>query len=255
MKNGKIFAVAALAAAVVLVTAGCTGAAGSIAAAQSGSAQAQQSTTPVRTITVNGMGTATGAPDLAQVSIGVNTSDASLQKAVADNAARMTQLLAALKAQGIADKDIRTVNYSVSTETPPQPKPVAGTESTAPVVTYRVSNQVQVTVRDVAQLGDVLDKGVNAGANSVYGISFSVADPSALEATARSNAVADAKARAESLAKLAGVTLGDVYSISESGAGPQPLMRAATFAAAASTPIQTGSFEVSASVQIVYLIK
>ncbi|MCL4505650.1 MAG: SIMPL domain-containing protein [Chloroflexi bacterium] len=258
MNNRKNMLIAALVTSVMFIMAGCSVPAGPVAsAAQPDTTLAQTqppAAAPGRTITVVGAGTASGTPDVAHVTIGVETQDASLSKAVAANQTRMTQLLATLKELGIADKDIRTVNYSVNTETPPVKEPATGAQPNAAAITYHVNNQVQVTVRDVTKLGDVLDKGVTAGANSIYGVDFGVADPSALEATARSNAVADAKSRAESLAKLAGVTLGDVYSISESAGGPVPVMRAASFAAA-STPIQTGSYEVSASVQIVYLIK
>jgi hypothetical protein len=110
-------------------------------------------------------------------------------------------------------------------------------------------------LREVSKLGGVLDKAVAAGANSVYGVSFGVSDPSQLQAEARAKAVADAKARAADLAQLAGVTLGDVQSLSESGAGPGPISAGPLAAMAATTPIQPGALEVTVSVQVTYAIQ
>jgi uncharacterized protein YggE len=115
-------------------------------------------------------------------------------------------------------------------------------------------------VRDVNKLGDVLDKVVAAGANNVYGVSFSVDDTSKLEADARAKAVADAKARADSLARLTGVTLGDVVSVSEVIGGPGPVYEAARMSAAAGlggggAPIQPGELEVNMSIQVTFAIK
>ncbi len=220
---------------------------------------AQAGGTPVRTITVVGTGKASGAPDVAHVNVGVETLGPSLQQVVDDNKTKMTALLAALKAQGIADKDIRTSNYSVYVESPQPPQPaVEGTARRGPV-TYHVSNQVDVTVRDITKLGDVLDKAVAAGANNVYGVNFSVDDPTKLQGMARANAIADAKARAQDLAGLTGVTLGDVISVSEVISSPGPVfagaVEARAYSAAAPVPIQTGELEVSMNVQVTYAIK
>ena len=220
---------------------------------------AQAGGTAVRTITVVGMGKASGTPDVGHVDVGVETQGPSLQQVVDDNKTKMATLLAALKAQGIADKDIRTSNYSVYTENPQPPQPmVEGKGGTGPI-TYHVTNQVDVTVRDVAKLGDVLDKAVAAGANNVYGVSFSVDDPTKLQGMARADAIADAKARAQDLASLTGVTLGDVISVSEVINSPGPVfagaVEARAYSTAAPVPIQTGELEVSMSVQVTYAIK
>ena len=218
---------------------------------------AQVAGTAVRTITVVGTGKASGAPDVAHVNVGVETQGPSLQQVVDDNKTKMATLLAALKAQNIADKDIRTSNYSVYVENqqPPQPA-VEGTARPGPVI-YHVSNQVDVTVRDIAKLGDVLDKAVAAGANNVYGVNFSVDDPTKLQGMARANAIADAKARAQDLAGLTGLTLGDVISVSEVISSPSPVFAAAVEARslAAPVPIQPGELEVSMNVQVTYAIK
>jgi hypothetical protein len=210
---------------------------------------------PTRSITVVGQGKASGTPDVAHISIGVETSGASAQEAVSANRAQMTTLLQKIKAAGIAAKDIQTSNFSIYAD---QGK-VDGMPSTgvgAGVITYRVTNQVNLTVRDIAKLGDVLDQAVSAGANSVYGVSFEVDDPSKLEATAREKAVVDAKARAETLAKLNGVSVGEVLTVSEVLGGVGPLYARVDVAAmGGGTPIQPGEFEVNVSVQVTYSIK
>jgi hypothetical protein len=206
-----------------------------------------------RLITVVGTGQASGAPDVATVNIGVETQSVSIKHAVADNSTRMNKLLLALKSLGIADNDIRTSNYSVFTEQQP-----GSTDSApaAPAVTYRVSNQVSLTVRDVSKLGNVLDAVVNAGANNINGVNFSVADTSKLEGDARAKAMADAKARAQSLASLAGVELGEVVSVSEVVNNPEPVLRAAVAASGpAGTPIQPGTLDIGTSVQVSYEIR
>jgi uncharacterized protein YggE len=208
-----------------------------------------------RGITVVGVGKASGTPDVAHVSIGVETESDSVQQAVADNKAKMTKLLDTLKSLGIADKDIQTTNYGVYTQRQPSPE---GKGTMGPT-TYQVNNQVAVTVRDVTKLGDVLDKVVTAGANNIYGVSFSVDDPSKLQADARAKAIADAKARAESLANLTGVTLGDVAAVSEVvGSNPiyeGPRMSAAAGLGGGGAPIEPGELEVDMSVQVTYAIK
>ena len=243
---------------------GCTAAAaptvalggGGPAVAQPASITAQVGTATQRGITVVGVGTANGTPDVAHITVGIETQGASVQQAVDDNKTKMTALLSAIKALNIADKDIQTTNYSVYSQSDSVPSP-AGKGDNGPL-TYHVSNQVDVTVRDVSKLGDVLDKVVTAGANNIYGVNFSVDDPSKLQADARTKAFADAKARAQSLAQLAGVSLGDVVSVSESGSGSSPIMDMKPMAmglGGGGAPIQPGALEVSMNVQVTFAIK
>jgi uncharacterized protein YggE len=244
--------------------AGCTAAAaptvalggGGPAAVQPTSITAQAGTATERGITVVGVGTANGTPDVAHITVGIETQGTSVQQAVDDNKTKMTALLSAIKALTIADKDIQTTNYSVYSQRDSVPNP-AGNGDNGPL-TYHVSNQVDVTVRDVSKLGDVLDKVVAAGANNIYGVNFSVDDPSKLQADARTKAFADAKARAQSLAQLAGVSLGDVVTVSEFGSGSSPIMdmkSAAMGLGGGGAPIQPGALEVSMNVQVTFAIK
>ena len=247
----------------MVFAAGCTAAtaptvaleSGGLTAAQPSGITAQVGTAAQRGITVVGVGTANGTPDVAHITVGVETQGTSVQQAVDDNKTKMTALLSALKALNIADKDIQTTNYSVYSQSDSVPSPASSDNGS---LTYHVSNQVDVVVRDVSKLGDVLDKVVAAGANNIYGVNFSVDDPSKLQADARTKAFADAKARAQSLAQLAGVSLGDVVSVSEFGSGSSPIMMAQAPAAGmggGGAPIQPGNLDVSMNVQVTFAIK
>jgi uncharacterized protein len=220
-------------------------------------ALAQTSTPPAatdqpHTIAVTGAGTAYGAPDIATAQIGVQTRDADAVKATNNNTTKMTAIIAALKAQGIQDKDIQTTNFSVSAQqdvdTNGQPK---GT------ITFIVDNTVNITVRDLTKVGAVLSASVEAGANNIYGVSYSVADHAALEAQARDKAMADAKARAAQLAKDAGTTLDGPITISEViNNGPVPYFAArdsiAPQANGAPVPVQSGQISVQIQVNVTY---
>ncbi len=218
-------------------------------------AQAQQATTPTpHTITVTGNGVAYGPPDIAVAQIGVQSRNAEPAAALDDANAKMTAILAALKGLGVADKDIQTSNFSISVQNDVEPT----TGQSKGTFTYVVDNTVSVTMRDLTKVGDVLGKVVAAGANNIYGVSYTVSDQSKLEAAARDMAMADAKARAEQLAKLAGVTLDQPMTISEYSNGPQPLMRAAiapSAAAGQAVPVSSGQIQVNLQVNVTYIIQ
>ena len=243
-RKSAIVAVALLIGAVVLSACGT--------AAQSTAQSGSQGV--VRTITVVGQGKASGTPDVAHINIGVDTSAESAQEAVDANKAKMNALLDKIKALGIADKDIQTSNFSIYTERP-QTDPDVPKAGTGDNVLYRVSNQVNVTVRDVAKLGDILDQAVSAGANNIYGVYFSAEDTTALEAQAREKAVVDAKVRAETLAKLNGVSVGQVVTISEIIGGSTPMYYGSAKALGSGVPIEAGELEVTMSVQVTYAIQ
>lgn len=266
MSLRKTIVFTALAAILVFALAGCSPAfAGSSLAPRllaGGPAQAvptQQIVVPANTgISVTGVGQVSASPDIARVVIGVETQGDDIKKAISDNNTKMNALISTVKAAGIADKDIQTQNYSVSVENP-QPVPVvpASETTTKPTVIYHVSNQVLVTVRDLAKLSDLLDQAVSSGANTIYGINFDVSNPDKLVDQARSLAVADAKARAEKLAQLEGVTLGNVVFVNEFAGNPVPLM-ANSFAmakAAGGAPIEGGNIQITVNLQVTYAIK
>lgn len=242
-----------------LVVAGCT--------PQALAAPVAAGEAPTRSITVVGRGEVKAKPDIATVNLGVEVTAPTVSEAMTEANARMKTILAAMKALGIAEKDIQTSNFSINFERREPIAPVAaettsgakpaGTEP--PAGFYRVNNMVQVTIRDLAKVGDVLDAAVEAGANNVWGVSFGLGDTAALEAQAREKAVADARSRAETLAKLNGVTVGDVIAISEViGSGPSPLYaEAASFRGlgGGGAPVEPGELTFATQIQTVYGIR
>ncbi|GAB4574808.1 MAG: hypothetical protein Kow0077_23180 [Anaerolineae bacterium] len=204
---------------------------------------------PGGTITVPGYGTANGSPDIAYVTLGVEMRDPALSVAMqaADDA--MAAVLAALQAAGIAAEDIQTVDFSVWSEESFGPEGPAAEASRA----YRVAHIVRVTVRDTAQVQAVVDAGVRAGANRIHGVSFGLDNPAALEATARLDALADARDRAEQIAAAIGATLGEVVTVSEGGAAaPMPMVEAARGMGGGG--IQQGQLSVGVQVQVTFAI-
>jgi hypothetical protein len=217
---------------------------------------AQPTYSPSEIITVVGQGSVHVKPDIVQVTIGVDTTAESVGQAVADNETKMTAVLAALEKAGIAEKDIQTTNYSIQLDNSQGPLPATGSSTEPAKPVYRVSNMVNVTVRNLDSVGDVLDAAITAGANNIWGINFSLADPATAQSDARAKAIDDAKARAEALAELNGVKLGPVMSVSEivSG-GPVPLPAAYESAAAKGGAISPGELEISYQVQVSYFIQ
>ncbi len=231
------------------------GQATSPAAAQTSEATSDYS--PSETITVVGQGSVYIKPDIARVSIGVETSAETISEAVAENEAKMEAILAALEETGVDEKDIQTMNYSIQLDRYPEPMPRVETGTDEPKPQYRVSNMVNVTIRDLDSVGDVLDAVVEAGANNIWGISFALDDPSTAQADARADAIEDALARAEALAELSGLELGPVMSVSEiisGGAVPMAVM-AERAVASGGGPISPGELEIGYQVQVTYFIE
>ena len=160
------------------------------------------------TITVVGSGSASATPDEASVSIGVTATRPNVHDAVATANADMTRLLAALHNQGVQDKDIQTATISINQQTNCCPSVVTG---------YTASNQVVVTIHHLGNVSTVLMAAADAVGNDVQlsGVSVLVANPSSAIASARAGAMADASARAQAWAKLAGHHVGGLMSLSE----------------------------------------
>jgi len=206
------------------------------------------------TISVTGAGTAYGKPDVAVAQIGVQTRDENPSTAVSDNTDKMNAVITALKALGIEEKDIQTSNFSVYAQQN------YDTNGVPTDYTYVADNTVTVTIRDLSKVGDALGKAVSVGANSIYGVSFSVSDQSALEAEARDKAMADAKARAEQLAAAAGVALDAPLNISEYTSGPAPYYDVRAVAqelggGGGPAPVSTGQIQMTLQVSVTYVIK
>jgi uncharacterized protein YggE len=213
-----------------------------------------QTPPPPRTVTVTGTGKVTLTPDIAYISIGVHTENASAKDAVAGNNTQAQAVIAAIKGFGVADKDIQTTNFSIY---PQQQFDANG----KPIDTkYVVENTVYVTVRDLSKLGDLLDSSVSSGANNINNIQFDVADKTGALSQARLAAVADAKKQADELTKATGVTLDVVQNISyydTSAPVTVQYSKADVVAApmAASVPVQAGSMQIFTTVTVVYGLK
>jgi uncharacterized protein YggE len=206
-----------------------------------------------RRLVVGGTGEASARPDLAVISAGVVVQADTASAALAENTRTMNAVLEQLSASGLAEEDVQTSQFSVM-PLYEQQRPDPETIESPRIIGYQVSNQVTARVRDLDRLGAVLDALVSAGANSVYGPSFELADPEPLLEQARDAAVADALAKAKRYAAAAGVKLGKIVSIEESGsyAPPRPMMR--TEAMASDVPIAPGQTELSANVTMVFAI-
>ncbi len=210
---------------------------------------AQAQTPAARTLTMSGQGEVRAAPDSVNLSAGVTSQGVTAAAALATNTTRMQGVFAALKKLGVADKDMQTSNFSVS------PLMSDGGNNQAPRVTgYQVNNQVRVRLDDVSKLGAALDALVTAGANQMNGVDFTIKEPAPLLTQARGNAVADAKAKAETYAKAAGVNLGPILSISENEiSSPRPMYAPMAMMAKA-VPMAAGEESVTAQVSIVWEI-
>jgi uncharacterized protein YggE len=204
-----------------------------------------------RTLTMGGHGEVRTTPDTAMLSAGVSTEGATAAAALAANNNRMQAVMTAIKKLDVPDKDIRTSNFSVS------PQYANSSNETPRITGYQASNQVEVRLEDVNKLGTALDALVTAGANQMHGVNFLIRNDADLLSQARTAAVAEARAKAETFAKAAGVTLGAIQSISEdSSLGPRPLYAAAPMVAMAkAVPVAMGEQSVSADVNIIWEIK
>jgi uncharacterized protein YggE len=208
-------------------------------------------------ISISGNGQVTAAPDTAFVNSGVTTQGATAREALDANTKAMNELLATLEEAGIEARDVQTSGFSVSPNYVYSDARDANGYSLPPRIDgYQVYNTVNVRIRDLASLGAVLDKQVNVGANTINGITFSVADPSKLYDEARKAAFADAREKATLYAEAAGEGLGKLKSISETQGYDQPqpyMMKAmADSAAAAPVPVATGELSFTINVQVTW---
>lgn len=170
--------------------------------------------TALRTITVVGEGEVSLKPDIAAISVGAEARAETVSQAKAEVDAKMETIAIALREAGVAEKDIQASHYGIHYER----EPMSGMRNGPAAETheeYVVSSMVRVTVRNVEKAGDVLDGAVQAGANQVYGVTFTASDESAWTSRARADAMADARSRALELAGLADAELGEVLSVSE----------------------------------------
>ncbi len=199
-------------------------------------------------IWVTGEGEVMAVPDIATLRLGIEAQEATVAGAQSQAVEAMDKVMAALIDNGVAENDIQTQYFSIRQIT-------RWVDEEQVVVGYRVTNMVTIRIRDIGKAGIIIDAVAEAGGDltRIDSIGFSVDDPSAYYEQARQEAMADANAKAEQLAELAGVTLGKATYISE-GIQVPPTIRIAEAAISAVTPISPGEVEVSISVQVAYAI-
>ena len=210
----------------------------------------------VRTLNVNGIGQVDLTPDIAYIYIGVHDEAATASEAVDANKTHTNSVIAALTKAGVAEKDIRTSNFSI------WPSQQYSPEGQITGTIYMVDNSVYITVRELDSLGDLLDDAITAGANSVNSITFDVADKTQAVKDARAKAVEDAKLQAQELADAAGISLGSVQNINfyDNSSYPSPVYGGkggggGAMAADVAVPIQPGQLTISVTVNMTYSIK
>ncbi len=217
------------------------------------SAQSPEIAGPARAdgtlLSVSAHAEASRVPDVASLSAGVVTRAADANAALRANAAQMARVMQAIRAAGVAERDIRTTGINVNPD-------YRYTENQPPTITgYQASNTVSLKVRDIGKLGDVLDALVASGANQVNGPSFEIDQPEAAYDEARRAALERAQARAEMYGKALGLRVRRIVSISEGGGfqPPMPIMgKAMAMDRMESTPVSPGETTLSASLDVVF---
>jgi uncharacterized protein YggE len=192
-------------------------------------------------ITVQGMASVVSVPDRAELSFGVESQAQTAKAALAANAAELRRVIAAVKAAG--GTNVKTQSVSLSPRYNEQNE----------VQAFVATNTVSATIKEIGRAGALIDAAVDAGANQVYGPSLSTSDQGELYRTALKAAVADARARAQSLASASGLALGRITAIVESGGStPQPYAVADKAMEAGSTPIEPGTQQLTATVTLTF---
>ena len=205
------------------------------------------------TLTMNGVGSAQIAPDMAEITLGVITEAKDAAKAHSDNAAQAARVQAAVKALGVAERDIQTTRYDFS--------PIYDVKDNGRSVTtgYTVTNAIVVKVRNLANVGKVIDAALANGANRVDSLEFSASDPSAAKDAALADAARDARSKADAVARALGVRIVRILNVYADAQSPAPRnfmpMMIAKEAYDAGTPISAGELSFEASVNISYVIE
>lgn len=202
------------------------------------------------TVSVSGVGIITTTPDTASIQLGVTVTQPTLAEAQSQASTQMQAVIDSLTASGVEEKDIQTSSYYVSVV-----QNYDSNGNPSEVTNFQVQNLVNVVVREIDNVGPVLDGAVAAGANTVYGVNFYVDDSSQATSDARALAVQDAEKRAQELAAAAGMTLGPVVSIVEGySSGPIYGKGGGGLAAesAAPAPIQVGTTTIQVDITVVY---
>jgi uncharacterized protein len=203
-----------------------------------------------RTLSATGTGEVYVTPDIAYINIGIHSQADTVNAALTENNKNAQAIVDTLGGLGVETKDIQTSNFNV------YPNNTYSPDGTISGTYYAVDNTVYVTVRDLSKMGDLLDAVVSSGANTINGITFDVANKDEATAKARDLAIQKAQTEAAAIAKSAGVTLGEVQTISISTSYPTTTMYdAKAVGGGASVPISAGQLSISIDANITYIIK
>jgi uncharacterized protein YggE len=238
-------------AAFALTAALLTGAAALPASAQGFGADSADAAFRATTLNLSASGESKVTPDLATITLGVQTDGATAAQALSANAAQMNKVVAALKKAGIADRDIQTSSLNVN------PQYVYVQNEPPKLNGYQASNQVTIQVRDLTKLGQTVDATVGAGATNVGGISFGLQNPQAAEDAARLDAVKALQAKADLYARATGYKIVRLVSLGEGGGytpspPPMPMYAMAKREMADSSPVSAGELKVRIDVSATY---
>jgi len=206
-------------------------------------------------ISISGEGKVTAVANIGKVQIGLTTDGATVAKAQEENTAKMNEIIKGVKAQGVADKDVKTAYYYIN------PKYDWSKNTTGVIVGYTVSQAIDVKIRNTEKVSEILKVAAEKGSNNIGSLSFEIDEPEKLQAEARIKAIENAKEKADALANQLGVKLGRIISFSENTGSSYPPSyydygMGGTGAAAekAAPSIQTGENEINMTVSISYEI-
>jgi uncharacterized protein YggE len=213
----------------------------------------------IERIVVVGQGSVDLVPDMAVLALTVTREAKTARAALDANSSAMADVIKAMRAKGIAERDLQTSNFSIQPIYALLPRQSSGERPAPQVAGYTVRNILSVRVRDISKVGEVLDESVSLGVNEGGGIVFTNDDPSTALSQARIEAVQDARKKAKTLAEAAGVRAGRILEISEQSynPGPMPMMRAemSMAAAARAVPVATGENTYKVAVHMVVAIE
>lgn len=214
-------------------------------------AQAKDLTEERGSLQVTGSAVITGTPDIAYITLGVETKDPSAEVASQENAERMNRVFTALQELGLSKEELTTSGYNIYSSNQVVAR---GTDQESTVTTYHVQNRINISTKDLENVGKIIDIAIKSGANQVQGINFDIQDKQEMQLEALKNAVKQGQLKAEVMAEAAGITLGGIQSFSENYGSYAPTyntmaMRAEALGSAPTT-INPGQVEVSANVSM-----
>ncbi len=210
-----------------------------------------------RTVTVSGTGLVTAPPDLVVIRVGVETQAEEATAALEENSEQMQELIDTLQEAGVAEDDIQTQTVSLFPIYEQPRAEVSQPVTQTQIIAFQATNIVEVRSEDLEGFGELLDITVQAGGNRIEGIRFEVSDPGALFDQARQAAWDDAEYKAEQLAEIAGLQLGDVWTITEYSRTPRPFAEEAAAGGerAAAVPIEPGTQTLTLDVNVTWLLE